>query len=46
MDVNDKISYIIILRALFVFFMINSGWTVKQCKSNKNTYDMYKRFKK
>jgi len=42
----DKVSSIIILRALFVFLMVNSGWTVKQCKYSKNTYSMYKTFKK
>ena len=37
----DKISLIIILRSLYIFSLINSGWTVKKCKGNQNTYEMY-----
>jgi len=42
----DNISLIIILRSLFIFSLINLGWTVKQCKRNKNMYQMYKCIKK
>ena len=42
----DNISLIIILRSLFIFSLINSGWTVKKCKGNKNVYQMYKSVKK
>ena len=48
----DDISVIIILRSLFIFSLINAGWSVKLCtnyskgKSNKNTYSMYKSIKK
>jgi hypothetical protein len=42
----DNISLIIILRSLFIFSLINSGWTVRQCKGSKNTYQMYKSIKK
>ena len=40
----DKISYLIILRALFIFSLINSGWTVKKGKE-KNNFQMYKTVK-
>ena len=43
--IMDKISIIIILRSLFIFNLINSGWTVKKCK-DKNVYQMYKSLKK
>jgi len=42
----DNISIIIILRSLFIFSLINAGWNVKLCKGSKNTYQMYKVFKK
>jgi len=42
----DNISVIIILRSLFIFNLINSGWTIKLCKGNKNTFQMYKSVKK
>jgi hypothetical protein len=38
----DNISIIILLRSLFIFHLINSGWTVKKCKGSKNTYQMFK----
>jgi hypothetical protein len=41
----DKISCLIILRALFIYLLINSGWTVKKCKE-KNSFQMYKTVKK
>ena len=47
----DNISIIIILRSLFIFYLINLGWTVKLCKNSsnskgKNTYSMFKSVKK
>ena len=42
----DKISYIIILRALFVFSLIEKGWCVKKVNSEKNTFEMFKSVKK
>jgi hypothetical protein len=38
----DNISLLVILRSLFIFYLINLGWTVKKCKGTKNTYQMYK----
>jgi len=38
----DNISLLIVLRSIFIFYLINSGWTVKKCKGTKNTYQMYK----
>ena len=42
----DNISYIIILRALFIFLLIDKGWSVRKCKYGKNTFEMYKSVKK
>jgi len=42
----DSLSCIIILRALFIFMLIEKGWTVKKNKHSKNTYQMYKDVKK
>jgi hypothetical protein len=42
----DNISLVIVLRSLFIFHLINSGWTITLCKGSKNTYKMYKSFKK
>ncbi len=40
----DQISYIIILRALFIFSLVEKGWSVK--KVGKNKFEMYKSVKK
>jgi hypothetical protein len=32
----DTISYLIILRALFIYILIEKGWTVKKCKDRKH----------
>ena len=40
----DKIACLIILRALFIFMLVEKGWTVKKCKS-KNIH-LYKSVKK
>ena len=42
----DKISYIIILRALFVFYLIEKGWAVRKCKSPSTTFEIFKTVKK
>ena len=42
----DNISLIIILRSLFIFSLIDSGWTVKKCKGTRNTYQMHKNFQR
>lgn len=42
----DNISSIIILRALFVFSLIDKGWSVKKSKYKKNTFEMYKTVQK
>jgi len=40
----DNISSLIIFRALFIFSLIDRGWTVR--KSGKNTFEMYKSVKR
>jgi hypothetical protein len=42
----DKISCIIILRALFIYSVLEKGWGVKKSKSDKNSYTLYKSVKK
>lgn len=42
----DKISYLIILRALYIFTLINAGWSIRKCKKEKNTFEMTKSIKK
>ena len=39
----DKISYLIIFRALFIYSLIEKGWNIK--KKGKNTFEMYKSVK-
>ena len=41
----DNISYLIILRALFVYSLIEKGWNIKKVKKGKNTFEMYKSVK-
>ena len=41
----DKVSIIIILRALFIYMLVEKGWSVRKCKS-KDTFEMYKSIKK
>jgi broad-specificity NMP kinase len=41
----DKISCIIILRALFVFSLIEKGWSVRKSKEN-STFEIFKSVKK
>ena len=38
----DNISYLIILRALFIFSLLEKGWAVKK---KKNTFEIYKSIK-
>ena len=40
----DKISSVIILRAFFIYLLIEKGWIIKKCK-NKNTFEINKSFK-
>jgi hypothetical protein len=42
----DQISYLIILRALFIFSLIEKGWSVRKCRTGKNKFEMYKSVKK
>jgi hypothetical protein len=42
----DKLSYLIILRALFIFYLIENGWSIKKIKNQKNTFEMFKSIKK
>ena len=39
----DKIDIIIILRALFLYLLVEKGWTVK--RSNDNTFEITKNVK-
>ena len=41
----DNISYLIILRALFVFSLLEKGWAVKKIRNKKNTFEIYKSIK-
>ena len=41
----DKISCLIILRALFLFSLIEKGWCVKKIENQKNTFEMFKSVK-
>lgn len=41
----DDLSKLIILRALFMFFLIDKGWIVKKQKG-VNTFKVYKNVKK
>jgi len=45
MKIMDNISLIIMLRSLFIFNLIHSGWTIRLYKGSKNTYQMYKNIK-
>ena len=42
----DKISLLVILRALFIYLLVEKGWSIKKCKNDKNTFEMYKSVKK
>jgi len=42
----DNISLLIILRALFIYFILEKGWTVKKNKQTDNTFHIYKSVKK
>ena len=42
----DKISCLIILRALFLYSVIESGWSVRKCKNGNNLFELYKTVKK
>jgi len=41
----DKISCIIILRALFVFSLLEKGWSIRKGKLT-NTFEIFKSVKK
>ena len=41
----DVISLIIILRALFIYSLIEKGWSIKKIKNKKNTFEIYKSIK-
>ena len=41
----DKISYLIILRALFLFNLLEKGWSIRKCK-NSNNIHLFKNVKK
>ena len=42
----DNISTLIILRALFLFALLEKGWSIRKCKTGKNNFEMYKSVKK
>jgi hypothetical protein len=42
----DNISCIIILRALFIFNLIQKGWSIKKSKNAKDTFEIFKSVKK
>ena len=41
----DKISFLIILRALFILNILEKGWCVRKCK-NDNLFEIFKSIKK
>ena len=41
----DKISFIIILKSLFIVNLIEKGWSVRKCKNSKNTFEIFKSIK-
>jgi hypothetical protein len=41
----DAVSLIIILRALFIFSLLQQGWSVRKCK-NSNNIHLFKSIKK
>ena len=38
----DKISYLIILRALFIYSLIEKEWCIRKIKNKKNTFEFFK----
>jgi len=38
----DNFSIIIILRALFIYLLVEKGWAIRKAKGCKNKYEMYK----
>ena len=40
----DQITFLVILRALFIFSLVENGWSVR--KTGKNKFEMYKSVKK
>jgi hypothetical protein len=44
-SILDKISCVIILRALFLFDLLNKGWSIRKCK-NSNDIHLFKSVKK
>ena len=38
----DKIELLIIVRALFIYDLLEKGWSVRKIKHKKNTFDIYK----
>jgi len=42
----DRISYLVIIRALFIYLLVEKGWSVRKCKHGKNEFEMYKSVKR
>ena len=42
----DNVSLLIILRALFIFALIEKGWSVRKSKHGRNNFEMCKSVKK
>ena len=42
----DNVSLIIILRALFIFKLIEKGWSIRKSKHGHNNFEMYKSVKR
>ena len=45
-DNLDNLSTLIILRALFIYLLVEKGWSIKKCKYDKNTFEICKSIKK
>jgi hypothetical protein len=41
----DNLCYLIIFRALFIYSLIEKGWSIKKIKNKKNTFEIYKSVK-
>lgn len=42
----DDISYLIILRALFIYSLIEKGWSIRKIKKSAHSFEMFKSIKK
>jgi hypothetical protein len=41
----DDITYLIILRALFIYSLIEKGWCLRKIKKSSHSFEMFKSVK-